>query len=300
MTYELVSRGKVRDSYLVTEDPSCLVMVASDRISAYDVVMRQGVPDKGIVLTQLSNFWFDYLDELMPSQVAKGIYPALPAEWSGRACVVRRADMVKVECVVRGYLAGSAFAEYQRTGEVFGHRIPAGLALGSELPEPLFTPTTKELEGHDRPMRIHELVDRVGSELAGLLEGHSREIYSRAQGRVAQAGLVLADTKFEFGFIDGELALCDEVLTPDSSRYWDASSVGRGREPNQLDKQILRDWLRQSGWDQVSEPPDLPGELIQNLRSSYVEIFHRLVGLQPDGLSDGNSGAYLGASVEPS
>jgi phosphoribosylaminoimidazole-succinocarboxamide synthase len=272
-------------------------MVASDRISAYDVVMRQGVPDKGKVLTQLSDFWFEYFDGLIPTQVATGIRPDLPADWEGRTCVVRRADMVKVECVVRGFLAGSAFTEYQRTGEVSGYRLPSGLSLGDELPDPLFTPTTKEVEGHDRPMQVGELVDQVGVELAGLLEQYSREIYSRASKRVAEAGLVLADTKFEFGFIDGALALCDEVLTPDSSRYWDASSVGHGREPSQLDKQILRDWLRSSGWDQISEPPDLPDALIQNLRSSYVEIFQRIVGKRPHGLSDEHADAYLGAST---
>lgn len=276
--FRLVHRGKVRDSYSLEGYDDLLVLVASDRISAYDVVMGQGVPSKGRLLTALSDFWFETLRADVSTQLFEGPPPKLPRKWAGRATLVRRAQMIPVECVVRGYLAGSAYLEYRESGTVGGHRAAANLKLGSQLPDLTFTPTTKEEQGHDRPLSPGELPDMVGKELAAKLEELSLSIYRRASTIAESAGLVLADTKFEFGFIDGELSLCDEVLTPDSSRYWRASEISEDREPPQLDKQVLRDWLTGCKWDKTSSPPRLPGKLVSELQANYREIYERITG----------------------
>lgn len=293
--FRLVHRGKVRDSYSAEGYDGLLVLVASDRISAYDVVMGEGVPSKGRLLTALSDFWFETLRSKISTQLFEGPSPDLPKRWRGRATLVKKAQMVPVECVVRGYLAGSAYLEYREFGTIGGHRAPANLRLGSSLPEAIFTPTTKEEEGHDRPLAPGELPDLVGKELAEKLEELTVSIYHRASTTAEGAGLVLADTKFEFGYIDGELSLCDEVLTPDSSRYWRAADISEDREPPQLDKQVLRDWLTACKWDKTSSPPKLPSELVDELRANYREIYERITGksfdLWPAGESDE---AFLG------
>jgi phosphoribosylaminoimidazole-succinocarboxamide synthase len=282
---ELKNTGKVRDSYAVSSDPSRLVVVATDRISAYDVVMTEGVPRKGRVLTAVSLFWFDALKGKLATQTpvlldkvdldAIGLHD----EFLGRTTSVRRAEMVPIECVVRGYLAGSAWKEYLRYQSVGDIAMRSGLMLGSKLDRPVFTPTTKEAEGHDLPLSLSQLRARVGTSLACELEEISLFVYGEAMRVAADKGLVIADTKFEFGYIDGKLALCDEVLTPDSSRYWRVESMGLGREPVQLDKQILRDWLSETGWNGAGRPPTLDAKVIEKLSLSYVAIYETLSGL---------------------
>ena len=278
-----VQAGKIRDLYALADGN--LLMVASDRISAYDYVLSPGIPDKGEVLTRLSLWWFEQLADLLPHHVVStDLPPGAPAEWAGRAVVVERLDMVPVECVARGYLAGSGVEAYERTGAVCGVALPAGLVEGSALPEPVFTPSTKAALGaHDEPMTYADVEDQVGTELAAELRRLTVAVYARGRDVAAERGLLLADTKIEVGRRpDGTLVLADEVLTPDSSRFWPADRWAPGGPQPSFDKQYVRDWLSgpDSGWDRHGgePPPPLPDEIVAATRSRYVEAYERLTG----------------------
>ena len=278
-----VHSGKVRDLYALTDGH--LLMVASDRISAFDHVLDPPIPDKGAVLTQLSLWWFDQLADLLPHHVVSTELPSgAPADWAGRALVVERLDMVPVECIARGYLAGSGVSAYERDGAVCGVALPAGLVEGSELPEPVFTPTTKAALGsHDEPMTYADVEAGVGPELAAELRRISLAVYARGREIAAEHGIVLADTKVEIGLrADGTPVLADEVLTPDSSRFWPADSWAPGGPQPSFDKQYVRDWLASpaSGWERTSgePPPPLPPDVVDATRARYVEAYERLTG----------------------
>ncbi|MET9292759.1 phosphoribosylaminoimidazolesuccinocarboxamide synthase [Streptomyces sp. NPDC003077] len=275
--------GKVRDLYQNADGD--LVMVASDRMSAYDWVLPTEIPDKGRILTQLSLWWFDQLADLVPNHVRSTEVPAgAPADWAGRTLVCTPLTMVPVECVARGYLTGSGLAEYEQTRTVCGLALPEGLVDGSELPAPIFTPATKAAVGeHDENVAYEEVARQVGAEVAAQLRQATLAIYSRARTTARERGIILADTKFEFGFDGDRLTLADEVLTPDSSRFWPAEEWEPGRPQPSFDKQYVRDWLtsRESGWDRASEqpPPPLPREAVERTRAKYVEAYERLTGL---------------------
>ncbi len=277
-------RGKVRDVYDLGE---FLLVVATDRISAFDVVLPTPVPDRGKVLTQLSAFWFERTRSAVPNHLVATDLSALAQAVGrreeeleglrGRSMLVWKARRVDFECVVRGYLAGSAWKEYQATGRVCGVELPGGLQPGSRLPEPLFTPATKREAGHDENVPYEAVVAAVGPDLAGQLRDLSVRLYRVLAEYVEPRGLLLADTKFEFGFRDGTLLLIDEVGTPDSSRYWDREAYRRGQlEP--FDKQLLRDYLEAVGWDKTPPGPELPQDLVAELRARYLEVFRRITG----------------------
>ncbi|HEX5040341.1 MAG TPA: phosphoribosylaminoimidazolesuccinocarboxamide synthase [Candidatus Limnocylindria bacterium] len=277
----LVHRGKVRETYEV--DDRHLLLVATDRLSAFDVVFDQPIPDKGAVLTRLSAWWFEQLANLGRTHFVSADPDDMPAparapDLAGRSMLVRRAQRVDAECVVRGYLAGSGWAEYQRSGMVCGHPLPDGLREADRLPEPIFTPSTKAEVGHDENITRDQLADLVGAGLARELEERSIALYVEGARRAEQVGLILADTKFEFGFIDGELALIDEVLTPDSSRFWDGERYAPGSSPPSFDKQFVRDFVAASGWDKEPPAPMLPDEVIAGTRDRYVAAYERLTG----------------------
>ena len=277
----LVHRGKVRETYEVDEEH--LLLVATDRLSAFDVVFDQPIPDKGAVLTRLSAWWFEQLAQLgrthfVSANPADLPEPARAPELTGRSMLVRRAKRVDAECVVRGYLAGSGWAEYQRSGMVCGHPLPDGLREADRLPEPIFTPSTKAEVGHDENITRDQLGDLVGPGLARELEDRSIALYLEGARRAEEVGLILADTKFEFGFIDGELALIDEVLTPDSSRFWDGERYAPGSSPQSFDKQFVRDFVAASGWNKEPPAPTLPDDVIAGTRDRYVAAFERLTG----------------------
>ncbi|CAM5236617.1 phosphoribosylaminoimidazolesuccinocarboxamide synthase [Streptomyces avidinii] len=276
--------GKVRDLYRDEDDR--LVMVASDRMSAFDWVLPTEIPDKGRVLTQLSLWWFDQLADLVPNHVISTDLPAgAPADWAGRTLICRNLDMVPVECVARGYLAGSGLAEYNETRTVCGLGLPEGLVDGSELPAPIFTPAAKAAVGeHDENVSYEEVARTTGAETAALLRQTTLAVYGRARDIARERGIILADTKFEFGFDpkDGSLVAADEVLTPDSSRFWPADQWEPGRSQPSFDKQYVRDWLSSpaSGWDRKGElpPPALPAEVVARTSAKYIEAFERLTG----------------------
>lgn len=275
--------GKVRDLY--RNEAGDLVMVASDRISAYDWVLPTEIPDKGRVLTQLSLWWFDRLADLAPNHVISADLPdGAPADWAGRTLVCRSLRMAPVECVARGYLTGSGLAEYEQTRTVCGLALPEGLVDGSELPGPIFTPATKAAVGdHDENVSYEEVARQVGAETAALLRRTTLDIYGRARDIARDRGIILADTKFEFGFdADDQLVLADEVLTPDSSRFWPAASWEPGHAQPSYDKQYVRDWLTSSasGWDRAGEqpPPELPAEVVDATRAKYLEAYELLTG----------------------
>jgi phosphoribosylaminoimidazole-succinocarboxamide synthase len=276
---ELIHRGKVRETYRV--DDERLLLVATDRLSAFDVVFDQPIPDKGAVLTRLSAYWFELLAPLGRSHFLSAYLDDLPEtartpELASRSMLVRRADRIDAECVVRGYLAGSGWAEYRHDGMVGGHRLPDGLQEAERLPEPIFTPSTKAEVGHDENITRDRLAEMVGSELARQLEERSLAAYAAGAARAEATGLILADTKFEFGWIDGELALIDEVLTPDSSRFWDAAQYRPGSSPPSYDKQYVRDFVAASGWNKEPPAPTLPPEVIAGTRDRYVTAYERL------------------------
>ncbi|MFD3550957.1 phosphoribosylaminoimidazolesuccinocarboxamide synthase [Streptomyces goshikiensis] len=276
--------GKVRDLY--RDEDGNLVMVASDRMSAFDWVLPTEIPDKGRVLTQLSLWWFDQLRDLVPNHVISTELPAgAPADWAGRTLICTSLDMVPVECVARGYLTGSGLVEYDQTRTVCGLALPEGLVNGSELPAPIFTPAAKaEVGEHDENVSYEEVVHTTGAETAALLRQTTLAVYGRARDIARERGIILADTKFEFGFDkDGRLVAGDEVLTPDSSRFWPADQWEPGRAQPSYDKQFVRDWLASpaSGWDRAGElpPPALPREVVEQTRAKYVEAYERLTGL---------------------
>jgi phosphoribosylaminoimidazole-succinocarboxamide synthase len=281
----LVARGKVREIYDASSPavPGRLLLVASDRISAYDHVLPTPIPDKGRVLTQLSVWWFEQLAPVLTSFGASHHLISatdVPAEVAGRAMLVRRLEMLPVECVARGYLSGSGTVDYQRTGSIRDVALPAGLVEGSQLPSPVFTPSSKaEVGEHDEAIDFSAVVDAVGAPRAAELRELTLALYSRAAEIAAGAGLILADTKFEFGLSgEGGLVLGDEVLTPDSSRFWPASSWSPGAVQPSFDKQYVRDWLTSSGWDRVSPPPELPADVVAATRERYVTAYETLTG----------------------
>jgi phosphoribosylaminoimidazole-succinocarboxamide synthase len=265
---ELAHSGKVRDVYVDGDD---LILVASDRISVYDVVLPDPIPDKGRILTELSLWWFERLADLMPSHVISAT--DVPPRFAGRAIRCRRLAMVPVECVARGYLAGSAVVEYDKTGSVCGVPLPPGLRAGAKLPEPIFTPTTKAPHGeHDEPMSFADVVAAVGADTAEELRRVTLAVYRRGAEIAAARGIIVADTKLELGFApDGALLLADEVLTPDSSRFWTADGQA-------FDKQYVRDWAAGTGWDKVPPAPRLPPDVVAATRARYVEAYERLTG----------------------
>ncbi len=276
-----LKRGKVRDVYDLGEQ---LLIVSSDRISAYDWVLPTGIPDKGRVLTQVSNFWFDLLGvphHLLETDIQRMDLPAGVDRQSlaGRSNLVRKTEVVPIECVVRGYLSGSGWHEYQENGQVCGVRLPGDLRESDQLPEPIFTPATKEEVGaHDINISFQEMCNSIGNELAEELRRRSIDIYRRGAAHAHQAGILLADTKFEFGQVDGELILIDEVMTPDSSRFWPADQYAPGHGQPSFDKQFVRDWLSASDWDKNSPPPELPADVVTATRNKYIEACERITG----------------------
>ncbi|CAA9275856.1 MAG: Phosphoribosylaminoimidazole-succinocarboxamide synthase [uncultured Acidimicrobiales bacterium] len=276
-------RGKVRDVY--DRGDGTLMFVASDRISAFDVVMSEPIPDKGRVLTAMTAFWLtEVLADVCPNHLVSMVENG---EHAGRAMVVRKADMLPIECIVRGRLSGSAWKEYERSGTMHGQPLPAGLLQSDLLPDPVFTPSTKAEAGdHDENISFDRAVELVGAEVADEARRISLEAYRRGCQHAAERGIVIADTKFELGFIDGRLALCDEVLTPDSSRFWPAEGWSPGDVPPSLDKQPVRDFLESTGWDKSPPPPPLPPEVVAATTKRYREAYERLTGLTlDDGLS---------------
>jgi phosphoribosylaminoimidazole-succinocarboxamide synthase len=285
--WELAVSGKVRELYVRTgqtvHTATEVLMVATDRISAYDFSLQPGIPDKGRVLTGISLFWFDQLKGIVPSHVISEV--DVPDAVRGRALLCRGLDMVPLECVVRGYLTGSGLADYRRDGAVGGHGLPGGLTEASRLPEPLFTPSTKAEQGeHDENITVAQARVLLGGGLVDELEALTLKVYTTAQEIAAERGIIIADTKLEFGHsrTDGVLTLGDEVLTPDSSRFWFADSYREGETQKSLDKQFVRDWLTspESGWDRSSggQPPELPAEVVDQTRARYVEAYERLTG----------------------
>lgn len=274
--------GKVRDIYDYGDG---LLIVATDRISVFDVVLPTGIPDKGRVLTGLSVFWFEKTKNIIPNHLISADAEDFPEpareyaeELRGRTMWVKKAEVIPVECVVRGYLAGSAWREYEETGKVSDHDLPAGLLKGSRLPNPIFTPATKARTGHDENITRSQVAEMVGKALADRLEEVSLRIYSFAEEYLRERGLILADTKFEFGYVDGELTLIDELLTPDSSRYWDASSWAPGQAPEAFDKQFVRDYTESTGWNKEPPGPELPPEVVAQTRRQYLEAYRRITG----------------------
>jgi phosphoribosylaminoimidazole-succinocarboxamide synthase len=278
----LRARGKVRDVYDAGDDR--LLLVATDRISAFDVVLPDPIPDKGRVLTGLSSFWFDRTADLVPHHMLSTDPAAFPPPFAGvpalagRATLVRKARVVPMECVARGYLSGSGWTQYRATGSVCGVSLPDGLVESDRLPEPIFTPTTKAEAGHDLQLAPEEAADLVGTGLFERLKELTLLIYERLADTAAGNGIVLADTKLEFGFAEGELILIDEVGTPDSSRFWPADGYAPGGAQPSFDKQFVRDWLDRSGWDREPPAPALPPEVIEGTTARYVEAYERITG----------------------
>ncbi|MEX1254498.1 MAG: phosphoribosylaminoimidazolesuccinocarboxamide synthase [Dehalococcoidia bacterium] len=279
----LAHRGKVRDLYDLGDR---LLIVATDRISAFDVVLPTGVPGKGAVLTQMSAFWFGRTEDVVPNhflRLADGspedaLPFALPPELIGRSMIVRKAERLPVECIVRGYMAGSAWAEYQKQGTVCGLRLPRGMQESEQFPEPLFTPTTKADAGHDENLTVDEFVSLIGAEVANALRLRSLALYKYGAQYARERGIIIADTKFEFGLLDGEPIVIDEILTPDSSRFWEASEHQPGRHQEAFDKQYVRDWLLQSGWNREPPAPELPADVVDETARLYREVYKRLTG----------------------
>jgi phosphoribosylaminoimidazole-succinocarboxamide synthase len=280
----LYARGKVRDTYDI--GGGRLLLVATDRISAFDVVLPQGVPDKGAVLTQLSAFWFEKTADVMPNHMLRLIsncdnadlpFPC-PHAISGRSMIVKKAKRIDIECVARGYLSGSSWGDYQRTGTICEISLPGGLRESDKLPEPIFTPATKAASGHDMNIGFAEVADMVGPETAKQLRDATIAIYRFAAEYALERGIIIADTKMEFGWHDGKLILIDELLTPDSSRFWDAATYEPGKSQPSFDKQPVRDWLIASGWNREPPPPDLPDQVVADTSARYREAFRRLTG----------------------
>jgi phosphoribosylaminoimidazole-succinocarboxamide synthase len=271
----LLHSGKVRDLYADGDD---LIMVASDRLSVYDVVLPTAVPDKGAILTQLSLWWFERLRDIVPNHVISAT--RVPAEWAGRAIRCRRLDMIKVECIARGYLAGLGLESYRAAGAISGVPLPAGLTEGTQLPEPVFTPTTKaDLGEHDEFMDLDAVAAQIGTQGAGQLRDLTLEIYRRGHRTALDRGVIIADTKLEFGRSpDGTLMLADEVLTPDSSRFWPADQWQPGGPQPSLDKQYVRDWSLRQGWDKRPPAPAMPPEVVEATRARYIQAYEQITG----------------------
>lgn len=271
---ELLHSGKVREVYADGDD---LLLVASDRVSIYDVVLPTPIPGKGRILTRLSLWWFDRLTDIIGNHVISAT--DVPAQWAGRAIRCQRLEMLPVECIARGYLTGLGLAAYADSGAVSGVPLPPGLGEASRLPEPIFTPTTKAAAGHDEPMTFDDVVSLVGGRTAAELRRVTLDVYKRGAAVAAERGIIVADTKLEFGLAkDGTLVLADEVLTPDSSRFWPAGEYEPGRTQHSYDKQFLRDWSATIGWDRKEPGPEVPPDVVEALSSRYTELFERITG----------------------
>ncbi len=276
-------RGKVRDTYDLGDR---MLIVATDRISAYDAILPTGIPDKGKVLSQMSAWWFQRTSQVVPNhfiRLADGTAAdelpfALPPELIGRTTIAHKAKRLDVECIVRGYMAGSAWEEYKKYGTVNGIRMEKGITEGEQLFEPMFTPTTKAEEGHDEPMTLSDLMQEVGPETTQVLKLRSLALYNFAAAYARERGIIIADTKFEFGFYNDEIIVIDEILTPDSSRFWDVNDYKTGRSQPSFDKQYVRDWLTQSGWDKNPPAPELPADVVEGTAQRYKEAYRRLTG----------------------
>ncbi len=280
----LISRGKVRDSYDLGDR---MLIVATDRISAFDVIMSQPIPLKGEVLSKLSAFWFEKTAHLMPNHLIEMVEDAAalnryfddpPAYLSGRSMIVKKAKVIDIECVIRGYIAGSAWSDYNKTGIVNGIPLAKGLVEAAPLIEPMFTPTTKATSGHDEPLTIKEMINLVGADLTRELIKYSVGIYKYAEEYARNMGIIIADTKMEFGVVDDKVILIDELLTPDSSRFWEMATYEPGHSQPSYDKQPVRDWLANTGWDKEPPPPDLPDDVVERTTNRYVEAYRRLTG----------------------
>ncbi|HEY48900.1 MAG TPA: phosphoribosylaminoimidazolesuccinocarboxamide synthase [Dehalococcoidia bacterium] len=289
----LYYRGKVRDTYEIDSDK--FLLVATDRVSAFDVVLPAGIPDKGIVLNQLSAFWFEKTAHIVPNHMIELVndvnwlnstygeklcsgYYSFPEYVARRSMVVRKAERIDIECVVRGYLSGSAWAEYQKSGAICGIKLPGGLRDSEQLPEPIFTPTTKAETGHDEPITMEQMRDMIGDALTQEIVDKSMDVYDYAARCARSRGIIIADTKMEFGMVNGNLILIDELLTPDSSRFWDADTYSPGKPQPSFDKQPLRDWLSGSGWNKEPPAPELPLEVVQGTADRYREAYRRITG----------------------
>ncbi len=277
-----VRRGKVRNVYDLGDQ---LLLVATDRISAFDVVLNPGIPDKGVILSQMSRFWFEKLEAAKPNHVIsmkvadlKEPFAGLSESLRGRVTLSQKADPLPVECVVRGYLAGSGWVDYQQGKPVSGVKLPDGLKESDRLPEPIFTPSTKATSGHDLPVSFDEVINTIGKEAAEEVRDRSLSLYQEAWEHAQSCGIILADTKFEFGWHDGKLLLIDEILTPDSSRFWPADEYEPGRTQHAYDKQFVRDYLNGLDWDKTPPPPTLPDEIVLKTRDRYLEAYRLLVG----------------------
>jgi phosphoribosylaminoimidazole-succinocarboxamide synthase len=280
---KLVHRGKVRDIYQAGED---LLFIATDRISAFDCVLPNGIPDKGRVLTQMSLFWFAYMKNIVPNHLLTADVDGYPAalrsfryQLEGRSMLVRKAEMFPVECVARGYVSGSGWKDYQRTGAICGIPLPAGLKESSQLPEPIFTPATKATTGHDENISFEEAARIIGESTAQKLKTLTLDIYQKASDFAKERGIILADTKFEFGLIDGEITLGDEVLTPDSSRYWPMETYAPGGPQKSFDKQFVRDYLETLDWNKQPPAPQLPEDVVLKTAAKYREAYQILTGM---------------------
>ncbi len=275
-----VGSGKVRELFEVGDDR--LLLVASDRISAYDIVLPQDVPDKGKVLTGLSHHWFEVMSSVCPNHLISVRERDLPDvgidDLAGRATLCRRAEPLPIEFVVRGYLSGSGWSDYSKTGEVCGHRLPEGLRESDRLPQPILTPATKAVTGHDENISEDRAAEIAGRDIYETAKAYALALYERGSALARERGVIIADTKFEFGLVDGEVILIDEVLTPDSSRFWPEDLYEPGRSQPSFDKQYVRDWLNVSGWDRTPPPPDLPDDVVQATRSRYVEAYEKVTG----------------------
>jgi phosphoribosylaminoimidazole-succinocarboxamide synthase len=279
----LLARGKVRDIYDLGEN---LLIVATDRLSAFDVVLPTGIPDKGAVLTQMSAFWFEKTGDIVPNHFIRVVEDTrvaevpvvLPREMIGRSMVVRKAKRIDVECVVRGYITGSGWSDYKKAGSVSGIRLPEGLSESEQLAEPIFTPTSKEDEGHDLPITYKQVKEMAGDQAANAMRVRSLALYKFGRDFAAERGIIIADTKFEFGWLDDEVILIDEALTPDSSRFWPADQFVTGQSQPSFDKQYVRDYLNDLGWDKTPPGPELPAEVVEKTAEKYREAFVRITG----------------------
>ena len=275
--------GKVRDIYDLEDDK--LLMISTDRISAFDVIMSEAVPGKGIILNNLSKFWFDFFDKTDNHFISSGIdydfsqksqFQSIDIKYLNRSCIVKKAQRIDMECVVRGYITGSAWEEYKITGKINSRNIQSNLREGEKFSEPIFTPSTKATEGHDQPLSKSDGENLVGKEIYTTLENISIDLFSRAHNHCLTKGILLADTKFEFGYIDGKISLIDEVLTPDSSRFWKIENHTVGTSPEPFDKQFLRNWLNNQEWDKSPPPPKVPDEILKNTLNRYINIYEIL------------------------
>lgn len=283
LPYPVFRRGKVRDVFDLGDR---LLIVATDRLSAFDVVLPTPIPGKGVLLTAISDFWFDRTAEILPNHRTRdsleglGVSPEQRTLLKGRSTIVRKANRIDIECVVRGNLAGSGWKEYQALGTLAGEALPAGLRRGDRLPEPRFTPALKNDAGHDENISRAQFADVIGGALARRLEQVSIDLFVSAGAAAVMAGFILADTKFEFGFIEDQLTLIDEALTPDSSRYWDVRTWAPGAQPPSFDKQVVRDWLERSGWNKEPPGPELPHDIVETTREKYAEVLRRLTAIE--------------------